>query len=65
MTHLDPGTALAYIGPGAGFAAAGSVFVLLGTFLIALGIMLVWPFKAAIKMVRRSGKGEAKAEAKS
>jgi len=62
MTHFDPGTALAYIGPGAGFAAAGSVFVLLGTFLIALGIILVWPFKAAIKMVRRSGRGEAKAK---
>ena len=38
--------ALAYIGPGAGFAAAGSVLVLLGTFLLAIGIVLLWPLKA-------------------
>ena len=35
--------ALAYIGPGAGFAAAGSLLVLLGTFLLAFGFILLWP----------------------
>ena len=40
-----------YIGPGAGFAAAGSVLILLGTFLLAFGIILAWPFKAAYRAV--------------
>jgi len=44
-------SAQAYIGPGAGFAAAGSVFVLLGTFLMAFGIILIWPFKAVWRLV--------------
>ena len=54
------GPSLAYIGPGAGFAAAGSLLVLLGTFALALGIILIWPFKAAIKVVYRRGKTKAK-----
>ena len=41
--------AFAYIGPGAGFAAAGSLLVLAGTFAMALGIILIWPFKAAYR----------------
>ena len=35
--------ALAYIGPGAGFAAAGSVLVLAGTFVLAFGVVMIWP----------------------
>ncbi|MCA9000290.1 MAG: alkaline phosphatase family protein [Planctomycetes bacterium] len=42
---------LAYIGPGAGFAAVGSVLVLLGTFLLAMGIILAWPLKVAMRLV--------------
>ena len=54
--------ALAYIGPGAGFAAAGTVLVLLGTFALAFGIILTWPFKAAYRLVvpAKRGKGKAK-----
>ncbi|MBN1334514.1 MAG: alkaline phosphatase family protein [Deltaproteobacteria bacterium] len=40
---LLPGTAHAYIGPGAGFAFAGSLVVLLTTFVLAVGTILVWP----------------------
>jgi predicted AlkP superfamily phosphohydrolase/phosphomutase len=40
-----------YIGPGAGFALAGSAFVLLGTFLLAFLVILTWPFKAAYRLV--------------
>ncbi|MFT4647053.1 MAG: putative AlkP superfamily phosphohydrolase/phosphomutase [Glaciecola sp.] len=64
--HLDCsslpflGGLLAYIGPGAGFAAAGSVLVLLGTFLLALGIILIWPLKAAARMVRGRKRGASK-----
>lgn len=52
--------ALAYIGPGAGFAAAGSLLVLLGTFALAFGIILIWPLKAVVKVFSRRGGGKAK-----
>ncbi len=51
--------ALAYIGPGAGFAAAGSLLVLLGTFLLAFGIILIWPIKAVVKVLTMRGKSKA------
>ena len=47
--------ALAYIGPGAGFAAAGSVLVLAGTFVLALGVILIWPIKAVARVFARRG----------
>lgn len=52
--------ALAYIGPGAGFAAAGSVLVLAGTFLLAFGIVLLWPLKAVVRVFTGRGRGKAK-----
>jgi len=52
--------AQAYIGPGAGFAAAGSLLVLLSTFFLAFGIILIWPFKAAIRMVTGRRRGPSK-----
>jgi len=54
--------ALAYIGPGAGFAAAGSVLILLGTFLLAFGIILIWPLKAAVRLAlpRKGSKPKVK-----
>jgi predicted AlkP superfamily phosphohydrolase/phosphomutase len=52
--------ALAYIGPGAGFAAAGSLLVLLGTFALAFGIILIWPIKAVVKVFTMRGKSAAK-----
>jgi predicted AlkP superfamily phosphohydrolase/phosphomutase len=45
----------AYIGPGAGFAAAGSALVLLGTMVLAVGIVAVWPLKAALRWLRMRG----------
>jgi len=52
--------ASAYIGPGAGFAAAGSVLILLGTFVMAFGIVLIWPLKAVVRIVVRRGKTRPK-----
>ncbi len=52
--------ASAYIGPGAGFAAAGSVLVLLGTFVLAFGIVLIWPLKAVVRLVAFRGKTKPK-----
>ena len=42
----------AYIGPGAGFAAAGSALVLIGTFALAAGILAIWPIKAFVRWLR-------------
>jgi predicted AlkP superfamily phosphohydrolase/phosphomutase len=54
--------AMAYIGPGAGFAAAGSVLVLAGTFLLAIGVVLLWPLKALVRLV--TGRRKAKSKVK-
>ena len=52
--------ASAYIGPGAGFAAAGGVLVLLGTFFLALGVVLLWPLKAVVRLFLLRGKAKPK-----
>ncbi len=52
--------ASAYIGPGAGFAAAGSVLVLLGTFLLAFGIVLLYPLKLIVRLFLFRGKTKPK-----
>jgi len=59
---LSAQPAFAYIGPGAGLAAAGSLFVLLGTFLLAIGVILVWPLKAAVRLVTIPRRTNAKAK---
>ncbi len=43
LVLLLPVPAHAYIGPGAGFAFAGSLVVLLSTFALALATILLWP----------------------
>jgi predicted AlkP superfamily phosphohydrolase/phosphomutase len=60
LVALTNAPAYAYIGPGAGFAAAGSLLVLVGTFFMALGVILLWPLKAVVKLVARRGKSKAK-----
>ena len=52
--------AMAYIGPGVGFAAAGSVLVLVGTFFLAIGVVMLWPLKAVVRLVLHRNKGKAK-----
>jgi predicted AlkP superfamily phosphohydrolase/phosphomutase len=42
----------AYIGPGAGFALAGSVLVLVGTLALAVGTLLTWPIAFAWRWIR-------------
>ena len=46
----DP-VAHAYIGPGAGFAVAGSVFVLLSTFVLAFGTILFFPIRLIWRLI--------------
>jgi predicted AlkP superfamily phosphohydrolase/phosphomutase len=52
--------ASAYIGPGAGVAVGGSVLLLLGTFLLAMGIVVSYPFKVAFRLLIRKGKTRPK-----
>ncbi|HEX9814146.1 MAG TPA: alkaline phosphatase family protein, partial [Myxococcota bacterium] len=49
---LTASEAHAYIGPGAGFALGGSMLVLLVTFALAFAIILTWPIRFAIKLVK-------------
>ena len=42
----------AYIGPGAGFAFAGTLMIVAVTFALALSTMLLWPFTFTWKMIR-------------
>jgi predicted AlkP superfamily phosphohydrolase/phosphomutase len=44
--------ASAYIGPGAGFAFVGSLFVLLTTFFLAIGTILIWPIAFVWRAIR-------------
>jgi predicted AlkP superfamily phosphohydrolase/phosphomutase len=47
-----PGAAEAYIGPGAGFAFAGSLLALLAAVALALGSILAWPFTLLYRWLR-------------
>jgi predicted AlkP superfamily phosphohydrolase/phosphomutase len=46
----------AYIGPGAGFALVSSVGVIAVTALVALGFILIWPFRTLWRMFRHRKK---------
>jgi len=52
LAVLWPGEAFAYIGPGAGFAFAGSLLVLLATFALALVTVLTWPINFVWRLIR-------------
>ena len=49
---LWPVEAHAYIGPGAGFAFAGSMLVILTTFVIAAFTVISWPFMVLYRLIR-------------
>lgn len=44
----------AYIGPGAGFAFAGSFLVLFATILLAFGIMAIYPIRMFLRLFKKS-----------
>ena len=49
---LAPSVASAYIGPGAGFAFAGSLFMLLAALGVALLTILLWPLTTLWRLIR-------------
>ena len=50
-----PGTALAYIGPGAGLTAIGSVLAFLGVIVLLIAGFVWYPVKRFIRGRRRRG----------
>lgn len=52
--------AAAYIGPGAGFALATSMFVIFGTVIIAVLAILTWPFRLVWRLIRRPARPKAR-----
>jgi predicted AlkP superfamily phosphohydrolase/phosphomutase len=50
---LLPKPALAYIGPGAGFALAGSFFAIFGAILSAMSMVLFWPIRRLLRLIFR------------
>jgi len=58
-----PQAALAYIGPGAGFALGGSILFGVAGVLVALGALLLWPLRTLLRWLRsrrRLGKARAR-----
>jgi hypothetical protein len=53
MVWAVPAPALAYIGPGAGITMLGALWGVLAALVLALGAVLFWPTRAAIRSVRR------------
>jgi hypothetical protein len=52
LVMLMPGRAQAYIGPGAGFAAAASLFAMFTAMLSAVVALLTWPVRCLIRAIR-------------
>lgn len=43
---------LAYVGPGAGLSALGALWALIASIGVALGVILIWPFRFLIRKIR-------------
>src|SRR5690242_6304081 len=48
---LDPSPVFAYIGPGAGFALAGSFLAVFAAFFSALVLLLTWPARLLFRVL--------------
>lgn len=57
---LVPGTADAYVGPGAGFAFVSSFLVLFTTIIAVFVSLLIWPFRTLWRAITRRSKGAPK-----
>ena len=57
---LGVAPAVAYVGPGAGFALASSFFAVFLTIVIAFLVLLIWPFRKLYRLVRLGRKPKSK-----
>jgi len=53
LVLLLPGSAWAYVGPGAGFALAGSFLAMFGAVFSALSMLLFWPVRRLVRILFR------------
>ena len=53
LVVLIPSTASAYIGPGAGFALAGSFLAVFAAVFSAVVMVLAWPFRFLLRLLFR------------
>src|SRR5260370_41403217 len=51
LVLLLPSPAFAYIGPGAGFALAGSFFAVFAAFCSALLLLITWPIRLVMRLL--------------
>ena len=56
LLAITPAPAAGYVGPGAGFVFLTSFLVIFVTGLLAFVSMLLWPFRAAWRFLRRAGR---------
>jgi hypothetical protein len=56
-------TASAYIGPGAGISVLGSLLGILGTIVVAIGAIVLWPVRKLMKRRKQSKQATDKANA--
>lgn len=53
LVVLVPGTAAAYVGPGAGLTMLGALWALAVAIVIALGGLVIWPIRAVLRSRKR------------
>jgi hypothetical protein len=51
--------AIAYIGPGAGISVLGSLLGILATIVVAIGAIIMWPLRKALKKRRAAKTADA------
>jgi len=56
-------TASAYIGPGAGISVLGSLLGILGTIVVAIGAIVLWPIRKVMKRRKQSKQAADKTNA--
>lgn len=54
---------LAYVGPGAGLSALGALWALIASIGMALGVILIWPFRFLIRKIRGRKKDSDQSQA--
>src|SRR5258706_4947809 len=55
LVLFGPASAYAYIGPGAGIAAASTIFVLIGAFFAAFAALIAMPVRMTIRFFKTAG----------
>ncbi len=53
--------AFAYVGPGAGISVLGSLLGILATIVIAIGAIIMWPLRKALKKRKAAAQGDTEA----